>query len=240
MPNIGRNSVQATRKRIGIMTASVSVALLTVVLVGSAAETRGQENTSLSSAAVQSALEAIRPQAIEAHIRFLADDLLEGRAPGNRGFELASRYVETQFRALGLQPAGVGGGFSQPVPLRESLVVEEQSHMTLERDGSERILVYAEDYLLSPSSIAAETEVSGPLAFVGYGVVASELGHDDYAGIDVDGKVVAYLSGAPKTFPSNQRAYYSSRFVKYEEALARGALAVISFTSPDDPASAGR
>ena len=217
------------------MTASVSVALLTVVLVGSAAETRGQENTSLSSAAVQSALEAIRPQAIEAHIRFLADDLLEGRAPGNRGFELASRYVETQFRALGLQPAGVGGGFSQPVPLRESLVVEEQSHMTLERDGSERILVYAEDYLLSPSSIAAETEVSGPLAFVGYGVVASELGHDDYAGIDVDGKVVAYLSGAPKTFPSNQRAYYSSRFVKYEEALARGALAVISFTSPDDP-----
>ena len=74
------------------------------------------------------------------------------------------------------------------------------------------------------------------MAFVGYGVSAPALGYDDYgAGLDVKGKVVAYLSGAPAMLPSNERAYYSSGAVKDAEAVKRGAIGTISFTSPDDP-----
>ena len=192
-------------------------------------------SANLSSDEVAAALQAIQPQAIEAHIRFLADDLLEGRAPGNRGFEIASRYVETHFRSLGLTPAGLAGGFSQPVPLRQSIIVEDQSRVSVILDGEETSLIYAEDYILSPSASQPEVNVSGPLVFVGFGVVAPELEYDDYGSMDVRGKVVAYLSGAPVTFPSNQRAFYSSGSVKREEARARGAIGVVSFTSPDDP-----
>ena len=102
-------------------------------------------------------------------------------------------------------------------------------------DGEETSLIYAEDYILSPSASKFEVDVSGPLVFVGYGVVAPELEYDDYGSMDVRGKVVAYLSGAPITFPSNQRAFYSSGSVKREEARVRGAIGVVSFTSPDDP-----
>ncbi len=214
---------------------TVAAVLAAVALCAWYPALRAQQAADLTGPEVAAALAAIQPEAIEAHIRFLADDLLEGRAPGQRGFEIASRYVETQFRTLGLQPAGVDGGFAQPVPLQESLVVEDRSSLMLVRDGVENELTLAEDFLLSPSPAHTEVEVSAPLAFVGYGVVAPELGHDDYAGIDVTGKIVAYLSGAPEAFPSNQRAYFSSRSVKYEEAVAHGAAAVISFTSPDDP-----
>ena len=103
--------------------------LLFTAVVFVPAETSGQgARADLSSDGVASALHAIRPEAIEAHIRFLADDLLEGRAPGSRGFEIASRYVETHFRTLGLHPAGVEGGFIQPVPLRESSNPREEQH----------------------------------------------------------------------------------------------------------------
>ena len=75
------------------------------------------------------------------------------------------------------------------------------------------------------------------MVFVGYGVSAPTLGYDDYAAgeVDVKGKVVAYLSGAPAMLPSNERAYYSSGAVKEAEAAKRGAIGTISFTSPDDP-----
>ena len=86
-------------------------------------------------------------------------------------------------------------------------------------------------------SCASEVSIDdAPVAFVGYGVSAPALGYDDYgAGVDVKGKVVAYLSGAPAMLPSNERAYYSSGAVKEAEAARRGAIGTISFTSPDDP-----
>ncbi|MDH5761213.1 MAG: hypothetical protein OEZ65_16740, partial [Gemmatimonadota bacterium] len=74
---------------------------------------------------VQAALAAIRPEGVEHHMRVLADDSLEGRAPGTRGFEMGSAYAEVTLAALGLEPAGVDGTYRQPVPLRESMVVED-------------------------------------------------------------------------------------------------------------------
>src|SRR5262245_46752277 len=68
---------------------------------------------------VEPALSAIRPEGIRAHMRFLADDLLEGRRTGTRGYDVAARYVAARFEELGLEPAGAGGGWFQPVPLLE-------------------------------------------------------------------------------------------------------------------------
>ena len=78
------------------------------------------------------------------------------------------------------------------------------------------------------------------VAFVGYGVSAPGLGYDDYADIDVEGKIVAYLTGAPPAFPSNERAYYSSGATKQSEAIARGAVGILSFTYPGIRGSDGR
>ena len=96
-------------------------------------------------------------------------------------------------------------------------------------------MVYGEDYYLSPDPLKTEELISAPVVFVGYGVSAPALGYDDYADVDVNGKIVAYLTGAPPSLPSNQRAYYSSGTVKREQAASRGAIGMIGFTYPDDP-----
>ena len=100
-----------------------------------------------------------------------------------------------------------------------------------------KTLVYGKDYLLGADPLREQVSVEdAPVVFVGYGVSAATLGYDDYGtGVDVTGKVVAYLSGAPAVLPSNERAYYSSGAVKEAEAIKRGAIGTISFTSPDDP-----
>jgi hypothetical protein len=178
----------------------------------------------------------IRPEAIDHHIRVLADDSLEGRAPGTRGFSGAAQYVETSLSTLGLDPAGIDGTYQQPVPLRESLVIEEASGMRISSPSGVEELGYGVDFYLSPDPLRETVTVSeAAVAFVGYGVSAPGLGYDDYANIDVEGKIVAYLTGAPPAFPSNERAYYSSGATKQSEAVARGAVGILSFTYPGDP-----
>ena len=98
------------------------VCVLTSMACGN--ESQNNQIAIFETTGVASALESISPGAIEAHIRVLADDSLAGRAPGTEGYEGASRYVESVFTTLGLQPAGDGGGFKQNVPLQESSVNE--------------------------------------------------------------------------------------------------------------------
>jgi Zn-dependent M28 family amino/carboxypeptidase len=186
---------------------------------------------------IGAALKAFQASAIKQHMSVLADDKLEGRGLGSAGYEEALRYVESALTSYELAPAGEGGGFRQRVPLRNAAVVEDGSSLTVRAGGRTRRLVYGKDYLLSADHRRAEVSVEDvPVAFVGYGVSAPGLGYDDYgAGLDVKGKVVAYLSGAPAMLPSNERAYYSSGAVKDAEAVKRGAVGTISFTSPDDP-----
>ena len=123
------------------------------------------------------------------------------------------------------------------MPLRNSAVVEDGSAMSVRSAGRTRTLVYGKDFLLGADPLREQVSIEdAPVAFVGYGVSAPALGYDDYdTGVDVKGKVVAYLSGAPAMLPSNERAYYSSGAVKEAEAVKRGAIGTISFTSPDDP-----
>ena len=192
---------------------------------------------SLDTPEIAAALKAFEGSAIKQHMSVLADDALEGRGLGSAGYEQALQYVEKTVTSFGLAPAGENGGFRQRVPLRNSAVVEAGSSMKVRSTSGTKTLVYAKDYMLSADPLRAEVSIDdAPVAFVGYGVSAPALGYDDYgAGLDVKGKVVAFLSGAPAVLPSNERAYYSSGAVKEAEAVKRGAIGTISFTSPDDP-----
>ncbi|HYH46451.1 MAG TPA: M28 family metallopeptidase [Thermoanaerobaculia bacterium] len=186
-------------------------------------------------AQVEEALAAIRPQAIRAHMRFLSDDLLEGRGTATRGYDIAARYVAARFEELGLEPAGIPAGtgqsYLQPVPMLQMTTVEAECSLTLLRDGREIELEYGPDYLVR--SAVEEGNASAPVVFAGFGVTAPELGYDDYAGLDVRGKIVAILLGSPSTFPSDQRAYYSDRAVQARNAAARGAVGLLGIYTPE-------
>jgi Zn-dependent M28 family amino/carboxypeptidase len=181
------------------------------------------------------ALARIRPEGIRAHMRFLADDLLEGRGTGSRGYELAAKYVAARFEALGLTPAGAAGGYFQPVPLLRIATVEPRCSLALLRDGKRTELKFGQDYFLFSSYLAApDLEVTAPLVFAGFGVSAPELGYDDFRGLDVRGKIVVSLSGAPAALPQDQRAYYSSTQLKLDQAVARGAVGALGILTPAD------
>ncbi len=196
-----------------------------------------RQDTSLDGPAVRSALDAIRGDLIRQHMSTLADDKLEGRGLGSAGYDEALRHVETTLKSYGVEPAGEGGTFQQRVPLRNSVVVEDQSSMNVTSRAGTKALAYGVDYMLGGDQLREQVAIdNAPVAFVGYGVSAPALGYDDYASsVSVEGKVVAYLSGAPPSLPSNERAYFSSGAVKDAEAAKRGAIGTISFTSPDDP-----
>jgi Zn-dependent M28 family amino/carboxypeptidase len=214
------------------------IALSTLVSAcGGGTPSAPSEPASLDTPAIDAALEGMSGDRINQHMTVLAGDALEGRGPGSAGFDGALRYVETTLTSYGIAPAGENGGFRQRVPLRNSVVVQKASSMAVTSAAGRRMLTYGKDYLLAADPLREDVSIdAAPVAFVGYGVSAPALGYDDYAaGVDVTGKVVAYLSGAPATLPSNERAYYSSGAVKDAEAVKRGAIGTISFTSPDDP-----
>ena len=197
----------------------------------------GVSATNLDDPGVRTALAAIKADLIKQHMSTLADDKLEGRGLGTPGYDEALNYVESTLKSYGVEPAGENGGFRQRVPLRNSAVVENASFLKVTSKGGTKALAYGVDYMLSPDHLREKVAIDdAPVAFVGYGVSAPALGYDDYAAAgDLKGKVVMYLSGAPASLPSNERAYYSSGAVKDAEAVKRGAIGTISFTSPDDP-----
>lgn len=174
--------------------------------------------------------QSVRPAAIASHIHFLAGDALEGREPGTRGFEVAAEYVRAQFAAAGLEP--LHGDWFQRFPLRAAALDEAQSSLSI--DG--KPLVIRKDFLLRPDFGREKVAIDAPLVVAGFGVTAPELHHDDYAGIDAKGKIVVILSGAPKPFPADQRAYYSSSEVKRQNAAAHGAVGMLSISTTTDEA----
>ena len=193
-----------------------------------------QESNSSNSAAFETATTAIRPDAIRAHMRFLSDGVLEGRAPGTRGYDIAAKYVAAQLEALSLQPAGEGGTWFQNVPMRKSFNLAQQSSFTLFRNGKELALKQPEDFAFLGDLSREQSDVEAPVVFVGYGVTAPELKYDDYETIDVRGKVVAFLTNAPPRFPASLRGFYSDDVVKSKNAVDHGAVGIFEFMLPDD------
>jgi hypothetical protein len=176
---------------------------------------------------IQRALQAIGPDEVKSVMTFLADDLLEGRQPGTRGFALASRYIQSEFISLGLKP-GVKDSYVQPVPLGKGIVNGNESKFILESGGTTETFAYGQDFIFSPYLVNEQSSITAQLVFAGFGVSAPELGYDDYKGIDVNGKIVVLLDQAPETFGNNERAYFSSPTIKYQEAVKRGAVGVIN------------
>jgi Zn-dependent M28 family amino/carboxypeptidase len=174
----------------------------------------------------------IRAGNISAHVNFLAHDLLEGRAPGHRGGDLAAKYIATQFRLAGLKPAN-GDSYFQQVPM-VGITVDPSVRLRLSGDGGEAGgLAYREDFVavagVEQERIAlADKE----LVFVGYGITAPEVPWDDYKGVDVKGKVLLMLvndppSDDPEFFGGKALTYYGRWTYKYEEAARQGAAGAI-------------
>ncbi len=172
------------------------------------------------------AARTIRPEAIRAHVRLLADDLLEGRGTGTRGYDLAAQYLAGRFEALGLEPAGVDG-FFQPVRYRSAVIVPDRSSVRISGPNGDETLTWGTDYYAVGDVREAASTVNAPIVFVRHGIVAPDFGIDDYKGIDVRGKVVAFITGAPNTLPTAERGHYSSTRLKLDEAAARGAVAAL-------------
>lgn len=181
--------------------------------------------------AADKAMSEIRAERIQAGMRFLADDLLEGRGTGTRGYEIAARYVASQFEALGIKPAGDNGTYFQSVPLRQGRVDEAKTSLTFVRDGKEEKLVFRQNYITFADAGREETSVEAPIVFVGDGVTAPELGYDDYKGIDAKGKIVAFVFAAPN-FEPTLKAHYTSPAVKGANAVAHGAVGTILLDDP--------
>jgi len=171
---------------------------------------------------------------VRAHITFLASDLLQGREAGSPGYDIAANYVASQFAQLGLKPAGANGGYFQPVPLLAARPGDEGRFVLKGKDGAEVPLVFGEDVMPGKPFGAAERKVSAPLVFVGFGVVAPEHRRDDYKGLDVKGKIVVVLSGAPAGFQTEERAYYANGRTKRAQAAAHGAVGLVSIYLPAD------
>jgi len=173
---------------------------------------------------------------IEADVRFLADDLLEGRAAGTRGYDLAALYVANRYRAIGLEPAGDDGSFLQAVPLIEGMRLRPDAAMTLRRDGTTIEFGFQEDFLPGLNFNAERHQLEAPLVFVGQAVHAPEADYDDFAGVDLTGKVAVYFSGAPASLSNTQRAFHASGREKMAQLAARGAVGAISIGNPVDEA----
>jgi Peptidase family M28/PA domain len=171
--------------------------------------------------AASDAPDPITPDSVRAHVEFLADDVLEGRETGTRGHEIAARYVAARFQSLGLQPASKDGWFQQ-VPFVSGLLDPAKSRFTIAGQS----FVNRTDVLFGPSRTSGTSSISGPVVFVGYGIDDPKAGQNDYAGLNVKGKIVAVLTGFPKGMRSDVGAHYGRS--KARMAQKRGAIGIIT------------
>jgi Zn-dependent M28 family amino/carboxypeptidase len=165
--------------------------------------------------------------------KFISDDLFEGRYPGLRGGELAAKYVASQFAMYGLKPAGDDGTFLQQVNFVGMKAIPEKTKMELvPAKGKAEMLAFGDDYTVSNQTLTAEAMVDAPIVFVGYGANAPEFQWNDYAGVDVKGKVILCIVGDPpsddpKFFAGKAMTYYGRWTYKFEEAARQGAVGAL-------------
>ncbi len=164
------------------------------------------------------------------HIKFLADDKLEGRETGSDGLRKAEAYVVEQLEKSGLVPAG-NDGYYQKILFSQRQIVEKDSNAALVRDGKATALVLGEDcYFNTGVDLAAETDA--PLVFVGYGLNIPETHYNDFDGLEVKGKVVVLVPGSPSDTPTSLSAHYQSRAERYKALRGAGAIGMIYVLNP--------
>ncbi len=187
---------------------------------------------------LQPALEAITPDGLLAHIKVLASDEFEGRAPGSKGEDLSVKYITDQFEKIGVKPGNPDGTYTQDVPLAG---IKSEPRMSFIIGDKPMDLKYLDDFVASSARLQPEIKIEkSDLVFVGYGVVAPEYGWDDYKNVDVRGKTLLMLIGDPpvpdpkdpsklddKIFKGKAMTYYGRWTYKYEIAAKKGAAAAI-------------
>jgi Zn-dependent M28 family amino/carboxypeptidase len=183
--------------------------------------------------AARAAAASIDPEKIRAHVRFLSLDLLEGRGPGKRGAELAAEYIATQFALAGVEPAGDNGTYFQKVPLMAVHTIEDKTRFSfVPAKGQPVDLAYGTQIVSKDQTGQATADLDAPIVFVGYGIRAPEYNWDDYAGVDVKGKIALIIVNEPpsnddKFFKGKALTYYGRWTYKYEEAARQGAVGVL-------------
>jgi Zn-dependent M28 family amino/carboxypeptidase len=164
------------------------------------------------------------------YVKFLADDRLEGRETGSEGLRQAESYIVEQLRKSGLEPAGADG-FYQPVEFESRQIVEKDSSATLIRDGKPEPLVLGEDALFSTRTGLAP-DVQAPMVFVGYGLQVPENKIDDFAGLDLNGKIAVFISGSPADVPAALSAHYGSTVERWKPLHDAGAVGTVMIPNP--------
>ena len=218
------------RKSLVVLSAALLIAM---VCTAEPARDPARSNSSvrLPGTAI-AALEKINPERIRAHVRFLADDSLEGRGTGQRGGDLAAEYIATQFALYGLKPAGDNGTYMQKVPM-VGITPEPQTTFSLvPANGKIMDLKPLEQYMTYDQTQQPQSDVNADIVFVGYGIEAPEYQWDDYKGMDLRGKVLLMFVNEPPSddarfFKGAALTYYGRWTYKYEEAARKGAVGVI-------------
>ena len=185
----------------------------------------------LSPAAI-AAFQRVDPERIRAHVRFLSDDLLEGRGTGQRGGDIAAQYIATQFALYGLKPAGDNGTYMQKVPMVGITPQPSTTFAFVAAKGGANDLKPLDQYVAYDQTQQSQSDVNADIVYVGYGIEAPEYNWDDYKGTDVKGKVLLMLVNEPssddaKFFKGKALTYYGRWTYKYEQAARKGAVGAI-------------
>ncbi|MDX1492775.1 MAG: M28 family peptidase, partial [Longimicrobiales bacterium] len=175
------------------------------------------------SLSVEEAMEAVSYATFQEHMAALSSDAMAGRRPGTAGYDSAAAYVVREAAALGLEPGGIDGSYLQPIRFRRATVAPGAAAFV----AGGQSLAFGSDFSLSPRIYAPESDIQAPLVFAGFGISAPELGYDDFEGVEVEGKLVVVVSGAPDGFGSLERTVLSSSKARDAELLARGAAGVV-------------
>jgi Zn-dependent M28 family amino/carboxypeptidase len=201
------------------------------VLLSAVAGNNLQAQTKASPiAAVEASVSA---QNIRIQDQFISDDLFEGRYPGLRGGELAAKYIATQFALDGLAPAGDNGTYLQQVNFVGMKVIPDQTSFALiPAHGQPVLLKFGDDFVVSNQTLTPTTTLDAPIVFVGYGATAPEYHWDDYANVDVKGKIILCIVGDPPSddptfFAGKALTYYGRWTYKFEQAARKGAIGAL-------------
>ncbi|MBM3817549.1 MAG: M20/M25/M40 family metallo-hydrolase [Acidimicrobiia bacterium] len=207
-----------------------AVVAIVLVAVLFAQDRPGSARAGAGAASQGPVLEEIRGEQIAAHLQFLSDDLLEGRAPSTRGGDLAAKYLAAQLALSGFEPAGDNGTYFQNVAIVES-VVSPSFTLTV---GQGAPFTYLSDVVAFSDVQQPRVTGGGEVVFVGHGIVAPEYEWNDYEGVDMTGKVALIMvndppapSGEPGLFGGPALTYYGRWTYKFEEAARQGAAGAV-------------
>jgi len=219
-------------------TAVLAAALsLTVASAAQPKPTRSQTTSRRLPGTAIVAMQAIRPENIETHVRFLSHDLLEGRGTGQRGGDIAAEYIAAQFALYGLKPAGDKGTYMQKVPMVGITPGADTRFTLVPANGKKFDLKPLDEYVAYDQTQQPASDIDAEIVYVGYGIDAPEYNWDDYKGVDLKGKVLLMLvnqpADDPKLFHGKALTYYGRWTYKYEQAARKGAVGAILIHKTD-------